>query len=273
MLSDLHAGLRRLLFERGLIDPRDVDVEFDPPIRAWVHARTKPTVSLFLYDVQENTDLRKGGIETTRANGRGQHRMPPRRFDLCYLVSTLSTEVEDEHLLLWRVLVTLMKHPILPPELLPSALQNSEIQLTTKMERPDETPKALEIWSALEMPPRPALTFVVTVPVDLDIAIDAPLVLTRTARYHRARGEPQGASVESRTHIGGVVRDRQGRPLAGAQVVMVGSAAQAVLTTPEGEFTIAGVPSGPVSFEVTHPTGSQTVSFTVPADSYQIVVD
>jgi hypothetical protein len=271
ILTDLQTALKRVIYERGRIDPADIEIAFEAPIRSWVGARTGPTIDLFLYDIQENTDLRKGGMESGRANGRGQLRMPPRRFDLTYLVSVLSTEVTDEHLVLWRLLLTMLKHPILPEELLPESLKQADVPITCKLELPDGAPKPVEIWSALEQPPRPSIGLVVTVPADLEIAFDAPLVLTRTARYRQTRlesAEPQ----DRRNHIAGVVRGRGGDPVAGARVALGGTTNTAV-TNAEGAFFFWSVPDGSITLHVTHDARSRTVSFALPSESYQIVLE
>src|SRR5687768_3914946 len=122
MLELLDESLRSLFYQSGGIDPREVDVLFDPPTKERVQSLTRPAVSLFLYDVQENTDLRQSGPQTSRMNGHSERRMPPLRFDARYLVSALATVVEDEHLLFWRALATLLRHPQLPEGVLPEAL-------------------------------------------------------------------------------------------------------------------------------------------------------
>jgi hypothetical protein len=63
------------------------------------------------------------------------------------------------------------------------------------------------LWGAFDLPPHPALIYVVTVPVDLDITFQSPLVLTRTARYKRIAGDEV---IETDIHIGGVMRDTKG---------------------------------------------------------------
>jgi hypothetical protein len=208
-------------------------------------------LDLFLFDIQENTELRETGMQTTRGNGRGTHRLPPRRFDLRYMVSAMTSVVADEHLLLWRALVTLMKHQTLPPELLPPEIHALGVPVTTKVNKPDDAPRALDVWSALEAPPRPSLIYVVTVPVDLDIAIEAPLVLTRTVRYSRSR-EPE-IRPELGTHIGGVVRDRAGAPVGDAVVSLAASVRDGVPTDAEGQFVLTGVPLGSVDLKIERP--------------------
>ena len=179
MLLELHNTLQQLLYDRGQINPREVDITFEAPTRERIDKLTRPTINMFLFDLQENIELRQSNFETTRNNGRAERRQAPRRFDLRYMVSVLTTEVEDEHQLLWRVLLTLVRHPQFPAEVLPEELRTLEPALTTQVSRADEGQRLSGVWTALGVPPHPALCYVVTVPVDMNLVIEAPLVLTR----------------------------------------------------------------------------------------------
>ena len=272
MLSEFHGSLRTLLHDRGQIAADDVDVAFDMPIRSWVGARTRPTLSFFLFDIRENTELRQTAPETFRANGRGGHRVPPRRFDLRYLVSAVTTVVEDEHLLIWRTLGTLMKHPTIPNELLPESIRAVGLPVTGKIAGPDDMPRALEVWSSLEGPPRPSLVYVVTLPLDLELETSAPLVLTRTERFTRVA--MAHSAPDLRVQIGGRVRDRKGAPLTGVQVSLDGRAGPHTTTDASGAFSLAGITPGRSTLRVENAAGAATlVAIDVPSESYDIVAD
>ena len=117
-------------------------------------------------------------------------------------------------------------------------------------------------------PPHPALNYVVTVPLDLDIAFTEPLVLTRTTRYSRTLRDGDD---DVRTHIGGVVRGGQGRPLRGVRVTIEGRATDGSVTDEDGRFALPGVPTGEVTLLVSGPDGAQTTAtMHVPADCYDI---
>lgn len=271
MLNDLHDGLRRLLWERGQISPDEVDIRFEAPTRELIDRLLRPTINLFLFDVRENTTLRQTNFPSARANGHAERRMPPRRVDLHYIVSALSTEIDDEHELLWRVMVTLMKYPELPRELLPFGLRDVEPPIVARVWPSEEAKSLSDIWSALGAPPRPAITYALTAPVDLDVATTSPLVLTRAARYRRiSRDQTQP---DERLQIGGVVRDATGRPLVGARVLLDGSAWQGNVTGAGGEFTLPNVPSGAVMLRIVTPDGvSQQARVTVPSDAYDVTL-
>lgn len=82
--------------------------------------------------MQENVDLRQSGFSSDRSNGQAPRRLVPRRFDLRYLVSALTTLVADEHLLLWYTLVALLKHHEFPPEVLSEELRSNNVSVELK---------------------------------------------------------------------------------------------------------------------------------------------
>ncbi len=272
MLTELHAALQRLLWERGHISSREVDVTFEAPTRERIERLTRPTVNLFLFDVRENTELRQTNWQVTRGNGHAERRQPPRRIDLRYMVSALTTEIEDEHALLWRALATLLKYPELPKDLLPEELRAIAVPISAKISPDDNGRRLLDVWTALGVPPHPALYYVVTAPVDLELAIQAPLVLTRAARYMRTR-QPE-ATPETAIQVGGVVRDRAGAPVAGVTVVVDGSAGEGCKTNAMGAYRLRDVAHGEVRLRVSRPDGSrQVVAIQVPQASYDLVLD
>ncbi len=263
MLLTLHNTIQRLIYERGHISPREVDITFEAPTQERIDTLIRPAINVFLFDLEENTELRQGDFERTRNNGRAERRAPPRRFDLRYMVSALTTEVEDEHELIWRVLLTLLRHPQFPTELLPDELRTVEPAPTAKVSQADEGQRLSALWTALGVPPHPTLYYVVTVPVDMNMVIEAPLVLTRSARYTRAHID--GISPEVGIQIGGVVRNAQGQPLANVSVALDGRAAPGCETNKEGRFVLAGIASGTVKLRVTPPGARhQIVTVEVP---------
>jgi hypothetical protein len=269
MLSDLNDSLRRLLHERGLIEPAQVDVQFEAPVQSWIDTLIRPTLNLFLFGIEENTELRQVARQTTRGNGHATHRVPPRRFDVRYLVSAFTTDVADEQLLLWRALVTLLQHRTLPAEVLSTTLGAIEPELVTSVGSTDDGPRALDLWGALEMRPRPALIYTVTVPLDLDFAIVSPLVLTGRTRF----AYPGAVETELRTHIGGIVRGVSGERIPGAMVSVQGRSGIGARTNEHGEFRLTHVPSGRVTLEVARDDGEPTlVPFEIPSDSYDVVL-
>jgi len=107
---------------------------------------------------------------------------------------------------------------------------------------------------------------------DLDVIVRSPLVLTRTVRYRRIAGEP--VESDSTTDIGGVVRNTSGEPVAGASLVLEGSAREPVFTNVLGQYLISAVARGALRVRVTPPGGkARAVALNVPAASYDIILE
>lgn len=269
MLLDLHEVIRALIYQHGHVSGADVDVRFEAPTRAWIERLTRPTISLFLFRLEENTDRRQTSPQTVKANGHASRRLPPRRIDLHFLVSALATEIEDEHALLWRTLAALMRIPEYPDSLLSDTLRRLDVPINARVAQPDSEQRLLDIWNALGTDPHPAFSYVLTVPLDLELAIEAPLVLTRTIRLASIADE---SNPETNVHIGGVVRQPDGTPMGGVSV-WLDEHAEKSITDPAGRFVLRGVQSGSVTVHLTPPEGStETVTLVVPSDHYEITL-
>lgn len=242
MLPALHRSLQRLIYQQGNIDQHEVEITFEAPTRERVDRLTRPAICLFLYGIQENLGLRQSNVETTRTtNGRAIQRMVSRRFDLHYMICALTTNLDDEHLLLWRALITLVQHPQIPSELMEEELRTLDPLPVGRICQENDTEKPFNAWSMLNMPPHPYFYYVVTVPVELNPISEAPLVLLRSTRY---TGIQVASEIwENRHQVGGVIRNEQGTVLAGVSVARVGST-QECITNSEGQFVLRDVPVG-----------------------------
>jgi hypothetical protein len=273
MLNEINMAFESLLRERGLIDPLDVDVRFDMPSEEWIESLTRPTVNAFLFELHENTDKRDSAPVTMITGARAERRMAPRRIDLLYMVSVLTADIEDENELLWRVLATLMKHQQFPPEVLPASLRTVTPPLLARIAAKDEARNLIDIWSALGTEPHPTICYIVTAPMDLATAIQAPLVLTRTARYRRMGARAGQPAQDVGVQIGGFVRNRAGAPVPDV-LVSPNGAERGSVTKADGQYVLRGVPEGPVRLTVKKNGQEQkTVEVHVPAASYDIVLD
>ncbi len=270
MLNDVHESLTNLLYQRGQIPASEIDVRFETPTREWIDRLTRPTVDFFLFKLEENADLRQNSFNSTRANGISERKLAPRRIDLHYMVSSLATDERDQHEILWRVLATLMRFREIPAEVVSPSLRDVEPALSGQI--PEGEPNSmLDLWGGLGAVPHPAIHYVVTAPLDLNISIQAPLVLTRTARYLRVH-DPELAT-ETASQIGGIVRGKDGAPVPGVRVTVDGSASEGAITGPDGTFILSDVDQGTIQLRVTPLKGKEVVaSFEVPAESYEIVL-
>lgn len=272
MLTSLHESLKRLLRQHGAINAEDVNIEFEIPNRAWVGTLTKPTINFFLHDLEENAALRKTNFEqiSPRGSPTAIRKAPPRRLNLRYQVTVFTSEVRDQHELLWRTTALLMRHHELPTELLPAAVAALNLPISARVSQPEDGPRAGDLWNGLELPPRPALLYLLTVPLDLDLTLESPLVLTRALSLQSTEGALPGSAGRSST-IGGTVRDPAGAPIPGVSVWRENSAAPGALTDRDGRYILSNVPNGALPLRVARPGGTPVrYDLRVPAGNYDL---
>jgi Pvc16 N-terminal domain/Carboxypeptidase regulatory-like domain len=272
MLTALHESLKKLLRQEGGINADDVNVEFEIPNRSWVGTLTKPTINFFLHDLEENATLRKTNFEQISARGSATSitKAPPRRLNLRYQVTVFSGEVRDQHELLWRVTALLMRHHELPTELLPTAITRLELPVSARVSQPEDGPRGNDLWSGLELPPRPALLYLLTVPLDLELTLQSPLVLTRSLLLQSSEDAAPGSAARSAT-IGGVIRGVKGQPLSGVSVWRENSSAAGSITDEDGRYVLSNVPEGELMLRIAPPGGVPTRhSLSVPSGKYDV---
>jgi hypothetical protein len=180
VFDDLDATLQRLVADPNAPQPlQEADVSFETPGRDFIPAR--PTVNLFLHRVEENRTLRDavpivdsvvGSVGTTLVR-----QMPPLRVECAYLVTAWSdpgvgaaVRVSQEHRLLGLSLAWLSRFPTIPENYLQGSLAASPFPPPTAVARPQAPEEPGQFWTALGISPRPALTLVVTVSLDLAVA-------------------------------------------------------------------------------------------------------
>jgi hypothetical protein len=284
LLVQLQHALRELIYQHGRIQAGDVDVRFELPVREWVESLTRPTVSIYLFDMRENLELRINGAVTpvAREGNQAVARTPLRRFELLFMVTVLTNNVEDEYALVWRLLNTLMRVSALPAAVCSPELRAVEPPPALKIGRMIEGPHPMTIWGAFEMPPRPSLLLAVTLPIERDELFEVPLVLGRELRTVRPTPEREAAGLGlapagnllagATTRIGGILRASDGTAIAGATLQIAGRPIE-IISDAEGHFTIGAVEAGPLTLTIQPVDGTlHTVVITVPSQSYDITL-
>ena len=266
MINDLDETLKQLLVLKAGLNPAEVDISFDIPTRDWSTPVTRPTVNLYLYDLRENRQLRETYWDDEPGEtGRVNLKRRPLRIDLSYMITCWTSETEDQHRLLWRVMETLFRHSPLPDDVLQGSLRSLTHPVRTEVAQPDGVLKNVsDFWGALENQLRPSVALVVTLDLDLAQIESHPLVLARALKFGHPLAPPDGRGGESilpqletgwetgPVQLGGEVRDKKGGVIAGAAVrlvrkqpngqpVQVGASA---LTDAEGRYRFASVPAG-----------------------------
>jgi len=243
MIKDLDETIRTLILERAAFSESDVEISFKQPTGGWAAGLTKPTITCYLYDVQENEDLRDTAVEY-RPESRWQvaRGFTPIRVDLTYFVTAWTTEVEDEHEILWRLYGALANANPLPEELLHGRLREQPHSIATRTgHRLEDLSNLTDLWNVMDNQFRPSLNYTVTLALERTLEIPTTMVLSKRLRFFNSSGDrPEGDSVQ----IGGVVyENKTRRPIQGAQVVLLGRGTQ-VTTDEFGRYSLAGLSDG-----------------------------
>jgi hypothetical protein len=271
MISDLNETIKQVLIKEGAFDPAEVDISFDTPDREWSASISKPTVNAYLYDIRENHQLRTTEWRVEKdENGVVTRKKSPSRVDLSYLITVWTNDIEDAHRLLWHVLWALSRYPILPEELLSGQLAGQHNPIKTTTAQPDGLFKnPADFWAALDNELKPSINYVVTLPLDLDIALTAPIVKTKVVEVKAPDTE-----AERLVQIAGVVHEA-GKPTQGIPqaTVVAKEAGMTAKTNEQGRYSFPKLPEGKHTFQVLV-SGKKVreVSITVPGASYDLEV-
>ena len=168
MIYEVDEALRGLV-SRDALPGMDVEIAFDAPTRDWASRRNAPTVDIYLYDIREDLRRRaRGMINDYDAAGRVVERhLPPRYFNLSYLVTAWTQRPEDEHRLLSSMLACFLRQDAIPADLLDGRLAELALPVAVTVGLPpDENRGFADVWSALGGELKPSLDVVVSVPVD-----------------------------------------------------------------------------------------------------------
>lgn len=201
MLSDLDATIKELLKQAGGLGHADglpeVDISFEIPNREWSgNLSNRATINCYLFDIHERRAFREDGWQI---EGRGTpdsaRRLPPLFFELTYLITAWTKEAQDQHLLLWQVLETLMDNPVLRAPYLQGQLVAHEWPITTAVAQLEGVLKSPgEFWTALENQLKPSLSYVVTLGRKRKAEpTNAPPVLSTGIRLMLPEGKPDTA--------------------------------------------------------------------------------
>ena len=219
MIGALHEALRSMLYGDGKIPAGDVDITFATPTRDWAAAINRPTINFNLYAIVENAQLRENDFMHIRHDVRETRRLRPRRIDLRYVVTThfksQLPELDDqEWQVLWRVLATLIRNADWPDERLPAEVRALDTPLQAQVAQAESAPRVSEVFSALGIAPRPALHYVLTAPLDLNVEHLRSLAVGLS---FSVRDPVSGAAQESRRYAWTLL-DPAGEPVVGAEV-------------------------------------------------------
>jgi hypothetical protein len=271
MINDLDETLKQLLIKKGAIDPAEVEIRFETPKREWSATILKPTINFYLYDVRENHELRATEWFSNIAdNGLATRKKNPSRMNLSFLVTIWTNNIDDEHRLLWNVLKTLFRYPVIPDETLSGQLVDQVYPIETKTAQPDGLfSNPADFWTALDNEIKPSINYVVTLPLDLDIVTTSPI--TKSASVSTDQIDPkqfEAVPVAGKVYESG----KPGKIIARARIV----AKEARLTTETdtlGRYSFKNLNPGKYTIQVlTSGNKIKETSLTVPGSNYDLEV-
>lgn len=270
MISDLDETIKQLLVRMAPLDAAEVDICFDMPGQEWSAGITKPTVNLYLYDIRENHDLRTYDWEVERRPDKtATRRRLPVRIDLTYLITVWTSAVDDEHRLLWYVLATLFRFPLIPTELFQGALAGQDLLINTLVAQPDGPLRnPADFWASLDNRLKASINFVVTVPLDTGIQFAAPLVSTRVLGVR----DKSQQEVEERVQVKGVLHQK-GKPELGIPqaTLFIKEAGRSAETDEQGRYAFSRLSRGSYTVRIVAPDRKERETvLTVPSKSYDI---
>jgi hypothetical protein len=211
------------------LSAQDVDVAFEAPDREWSAKLTRPTVSVFLWDIRRSNSREQAGLEEVEVAGRLVRRLPLPRVELRYVVTAWTSDHGDERALLAGAMRSILAHPEIPETYAPEPLHGLP-PLRLLMDRAnDQQP---DFGTTLDGQLRPGVGLTVVAPVDIEVYTPAgPPV--EVLELSTQRTDTGGRSTFAVRRVAGEVTD----PAAvGVEVVSPRGAARVNLA---GRFVIA----------------------------------
>jgi hypothetical protein len=242
-LADLDEALRTLLkreLERHGFE--GVDISFDAPATDWSAKLTNPTVNLFLYDLRENVAAAEATTRNVRINGAVMSAPPPLRLEVTYSITAWTKAVQDEHRLLSQVLAIVFSHVSLPADLLEGRLASASLlrAIETEVGRPKE--EKADFWTSIGGRYKASIDYAVKLEVESGLTFTrGPEVRSQTVRLGVKDGPAR--TMEELHRFGGVVRDRDGEPVADAWVALP-DLGRVASTDRDGRFVFDGMRPG-----------------------------
>lgn len=272
MIFDVDEAIKKLLVDFGNLDPVEIDISFDKPDKEWASGISKPTVNIYLYDVRENVELRdpSAWIVKRTSNNVAVKTRPDVRIDLSYNITAHAVDIEDEHRLLSRVLLTLLKYPVLPSEVVGGELIGQDIYASTAHPNQyGDSPS--DFWGAIDSDLKAYLEYRITPRLNLEDEISTGVVLTRNIKIGRVEDQRDDL-IPLPLNIGGRLHDRDDRSLGipNATVTVLEKGLES-RTDSDGRFKFSGLLPGNYTFVISIDGQEERRTLVeVPAEAYDI---
>jgi hypothetical protein len=187
MIDELDRSLERWLRAAVPLPASAAEIGFDHPQREWETRRSVPLVDLFLYSLGPSKERAATGTRVVPREDGGLARVREVPvIEARYLISIWGGGAAVEHDLLGRVMRVLAASRTIPSEHLSDALRAVRPPMYLSL-APDESTSATQLWSALSIPPRPAVQLLVETPVGLPMpyAVNDPPSALELSTFNR----------------------------------------------------------------------------------------
>jgi len=261
MISEIDSALRELLLRELPLRKGEVDITFDQPKRQWTSQLNKPTLNIFLVDIKENVEFR-GSEQLSREkndDGTVTVRRNPVRINLVYVITGWTREIQDEHHLLSIAMLTLLRTPFLPADLVPESLKTASPPIRIEVGQADANINLTDLWNTLDNELHAGLRLTVTLAVDPYKPEIIKQVHTAEWRFQQLaapdQAQPEGrtklnAAAPSKTFftISGKVHSQKYSP--SALKLSIKETGHEVQLNPQGEYKFSGLREGDYTIDV-----------------------
>jgi len=183
-----------------------VNTTFVMPDSNWSAGLTRPVISLYLWDVKRDVVRANTGIETVVRNGVTIRRAALPKAKVCYFASVWAGTERDEHLLLGRLVQSVMRHRYLPDEIVPAGLIPDGSRIEIGLGGRDSR-AAADFWGAIDGTFRPGVEIELSVPIDIGLGTEVGQPVSGVETRTSDRSEPSRTSTRSSATI-----EEQGTP-------------------------------------------------------------
>ncbi|MFP4233789.1 MAG: Pvc16 family protein [Nitriliruptoraceae bacterium] len=172
MIDELDRCLERWLRAAVPLPSSVAEIGFDPPEREWESRRSTPLVDLFLHTLAPSRDRAARGSRVIAHDGGLARVEQTPVIEAHYLVSVWGGGPAVEHDLLGRIMNLLSASRAIPPEHLSEAMRALRPAPTVLLAS-DNATTATDLWTALSVPPRPAVQLLVQTPAGAPVPVPA----------------------------------------------------------------------------------------------------
>ncbi len=230
-----------------------------------------PTLNLYVYDIRESRQLQHSGRKVDRRNPRNLQSANvgwnPNWFDVSMLLTAWDRTALGEHYLMSEALSLLLRHRSLEEQFLaPELRRYGNLSMSVALEPPIEVGS---LWSALNVPLRPALYLTVTVPIDSQHT-PVPRVWERIISVDNFLDKQGDAAViTKKVAIAGLVKHEiTGLALSEVEVIIAGTD-KSTRSNKEGLFFFDNLSTGNYVLVLDYPGySSQNINVLVENEGY-----